>query len=113
VHGFERTGVLRDAVEGPFAPFAALRDGRITAYTTTVTFWPLAHGVAETDEDMQALLLGAAAAVDEPIALLVPLRSGLFRWGLEQGLRAVKPMNVMALGEYQEPRGSWFPSVLY
>jgi hypothetical protein len=25
----------------------------------------------------------------------------------------VKPMNLMALGEYQEPRGSWFPSVLY
>jgi predicted N-acetyltransferase YhbS len=113
VHGFERNGVLRDAVGGPFAPFAALRDGRITAYATTVTFWPMAYGVAETDEDMKGLLLGAAASVDEPIALLVPLRSGLFRWGLEQGLRAMKPMNVMALGEYQEPRGSWFPSVLY
>jgi hypothetical protein len=37
----------------------------------------------------------------------------LLRWGLEEGLRLVKPMNLMALGEYQEPRGSWFPSVLY
>ena len=83
------------------------------AYASAVDFWPMAHGVAETDEDMQALLLGAAAAVDGPIALLVPLESELFRWSLEQGLRAVKPMNLMALGSYQEPRGAWFPSVIY
>ena len=31
----------------------------------------------------------------------------------KQGLRSVKPMNLMALGSYQEPSGSWFPSVLY
>ena len=83
------------------------------AYASTVTFWPMAYGVAENEEDMKALLLGASAAADEPLALLVPIESGLFRWSLEQGLRAVKPMNVMALGEYQEPRGSWFPSVIY
>jgi hypothetical protein len=71
------------------------------------------HGVAESQEDMQELLLGAADAVEEPIAFLVPLRSDLFRWSLEAGLRLVKPMNLMAFGEYQEPRGSWFPSVLY
>jgi hypothetical protein len=113
VHGFDRNGALGDAVAGPFAPFAAVRDGRITAYATSVNFWPMAHGVAETEDDMKALLLGAAAMSDEPIALLVPLRSGLFRWCLDQGLRAVKPMNVMTRGEYREPRGSWFPSVIY
>jgi GNAT superfamily N-acetyltransferase len=112
VHGFERTGALRDSMRA-FAPFAAVRDGRIVGYASTLTFWPMAYGVAESEDDMKALLLGAAAAVDEPLALLVPLRSGLFRWSLEQGLRGVKPMNVMALGEYEEPRGSWFPSVLY
>jgi hypothetical protein len=62
---------------------------------------------------MVALLCGAAAAVEEPIAFLVPLRTGLFPWCLEEGLRLEKPMNVMAVGEYREPRGSWFPSVLY
>jgi hypothetical protein len=62
---------------------------------------------------MAALLRGAAAAVEEPIALLVPLRSELFRWCLDEGLRLVKPMNLMAAGEYSEPRGAWFPSVLY
>jgi GNAT superfamily N-acetyltransferase len=112
VHGFERTGALRDSIQA-FAPFAALRDGRIVAYASVLTFWPMAYGVAESVEDMRALLLGAAAAVDEPIALLVPLEPGLFRWCLEQGMRAVKPMNLMALGEYQDPGGAWFPSVIY
>jgi GNAT superfamily N-acetyltransferase len=112
VHGFERTNDLRDSIQA-FAPYVAVRDGRIAAYASTVTFWPFNHGVAESEDDMRALLQGAAAAVEEPLALLVPLRSGLFRWGLEEGLRLVKPMNLMAVGEYHEPRGSWFPSVLY
>jgi GNAT superfamily N-acetyltransferase len=112
IHGFERTNELSDAIEA-FKPFVAVRGGRITAYASSVAFWPLNHGVGESDEDMKALLLGAAVAVEEPIELAVPLRSPLFRWCLSEGLRLVKPMNLMALGEYQEPRGSWFPSVLY
>lgn len=112
VHGFERNGSLRDA-EHAFQPFVAERDGRIVAYAAAPTYWPMSHGVAETEDDMKALLKGAAAQIDDPIALLVPLLSGLYRWGLEEGLRAVKPMNVMAMGSYQEPRGSWYPSVLY
>ncbi len=64
VHGFPRTGELRDALQ-MFASFVALRDGRITAYASSVTFWPMNHGVAESDEDMGALMLGAAAAVDD------------------------------------------------
>ena len=110
--GFERTNELRDAIQA-FAPFVAVHDGRVAAYASSVTFWPMNHGVAESEEDMRSLLMGAAGVVEEPIAFLVPLRTGLFRWGLEEGLRLVKPMNLMALGEYQQPRGSWFPSVLY
>ena len=112
VHGFPRTGALRDSI-GPFTPYAALRDGRLAAYASTLNFWPMAYGVADDEHAMSALLLGAAAALDEPIAMLVPLQSELFRWCLAQGLRGVKPMNVMAAGQYQEPDGSWFPSVLY
>jgi hypothetical protein len=112
VHGFARVNELRDALQA-FAPSVALRDGRVVAYASSATFWPLNHGVAETEDDMHALLRGSAASVEEPLAFLVPLRTGLFRWGLEEGLRLVKPMNLMAVGEYREPRGSWFPSVLY
>ena len=77
--------MLRDAVRA-FAPLAALRDGRIVAYATSLTFWPMApYGVVEGEADMQGLLLGATASVDEPLALLVPLRSGRFRWCLDRG----------------------------
>jgi predicted N-acetyltransferase YhbS len=112
VHGFERTNELRVAMQA-FVPFVAVRDGGVVAYATALAFWPMAHGVAESDEDMQALLLGAAAASDEPLAILVPMRSSLFAWCLDEGLRSLKPMNLMTLGFYQEPRGAWFPSVLY
>jgi len=112
VHGFERTNELRDATHA-FAPVVAERDGRIVAYATTVSFWPMGHGVAETEEDMKALLLGGAAIGDDALAFLVPLRSGMFPWGLSEGLRLVKPMNIMTMGEYQEPQGGWFPNVLY
>jgi hypothetical protein len=73
----------------------------------------MAHGVAESADDMKALLSGAAESAEEPIALLVPIRSELFGWCLDEGLRVVKPMNLMAVGEYREPSGAWFPSVLY
>lgn len=112
VHGYERTNELRDAMQA-FTPFVAVRDGRIVAYASTISFWPLNHGVARSDNDMMALFLGAAAVVEEPLAFLVPLRSSLFRWCLEEGLRLVKPMNLMALGDYRDPQGGWFPSVLY
>ena len=112
VHGYERTNELRDVTQA-FAPMVAVRDGRIVAYAATVTSWQANHGVAEREEDMQALLRGAAAAVESPLAFLVPLRSGLFRWCVEERLRLVKPMNLMALGEYRDPRGSWFPSAVY
>jgi GNAT superfamily N-acetyltransferase len=112
VHGFERTNELRDAIQA-FAPFVAVSNGRLVAYASAVTFWPMNHGVAESEDDMKALLVGAAAAVEDPLAFLVPLRTGLFRWGLGEGLRLVKPMNLMTMGEYQPPRASWFPSVLY
>jgi GNAT superfamily N-acetyltransferase len=113
VHGFGRNGALRDAIHAPLAPFLARRDGRVTAYAASVNAWVMNHGAAQTEEDMRALLLGAAAASTEPLSLLVPLQSGLLRWSLEQGLRALKPMNLMARGDYGEPRGAWFPSVIY
>jgi GNAT superfamily N-acetyltransferase len=111
VHGFERTGELRGAIQA-LAPYVAVCDGSIVAYLSNGTHWLFNHGVARSD-DMKALLRGVAATVEEPLSFSAPLRSGLFRWCLGEGLRLVKPLNLMALGEYQEPRGSWFPSVLY
>ena len=112
-HGFDRTDELKDAMKF-FSPFVALRGGCVTAYASAATFWPLNHGVAESEEDMKALLLGAGAASEEPLSFLLPVRqASFFRWCLREGLRVVKPMTLMAMGEYKEPAGCYFVSVLY
>ncbi len=114
VHGFERTSELRDSLGVPvLSPFVAVRDGRISAYATTLTFFPAAYGVAQTEDDMRALILGALATDEDPASFLLPMRqAGLFRWCLDEGLRVVKPMTYMTMGEYREPDGCWIPSVL-
>ena len=115
VHGFERTNELRDALEkSGLRPFAAIRDGRLVAYATTLGFFPAAYAVAESQEDMAALISGALAASEAPASFLLPTRQHeLFRWCLQAGLRIVKPMTYMVIGEHRRPRGAWIPSVLY
>jgi len=111
VHGFDRSNELRDALHG-LSPLVARREGRITAYASAVAFY--AHGVAETLEDMQALLLAAGSATREPIFFLLPIRQAeFFKWCLNKGMRILKPMTLMAMGEYHEPKGCFFPSVAY
>ena len=63
---------------------------------------------------MRALLLGAGEIAKKPLSFLLPVRqAALFRWCLSQGFRSSRPMTLMAIGEYREPRGSYSPSVLY
>jgi predicted N-acetyltransferase YhbS len=111
VHGVRRINESRDALRLKSA-FVLVRDGRIRAYTTGLAYW--GHGAAETTKDMQDLILGAETYMLDPLNFIVPLRQAeLFRWCLDQGLRLVKPMNMMATGLYQEPRGCFFPSAIY
>ena len=113
VHGYPRTQELRDAL-ATGTPIVALRDGRVRAYMATPTIWLANHGVGQTEEDMQALLLGAARMARQPLSFLMPIRrAALFRWCLTQGFRAIRPMTLMTIGEYREPQGSYFPSVKY
>jgi GNAT superfamily N-acetyltransferase len=114
VHGVERRAELRLGLATGLPGHVAERDGRMVGYLTTVALWQRAHGMAETSEDLIALLTGAAHNDQGPIALLVPTRdAALHAWCVRHKLRAVKPMNLMAHGAYQEPRGAWFPSVAY
>ncbi|MEG3956507.1 GNAT family N-acetyltransferase [Microcoleus sp. herbarium2] len=110
--GCDRTSEIEDALNY-YSPFVACKQGRIVAYTCAVS--PLSHSVAETEADMQALLLGAAAySSEELLSFLLPLRyASLFRWCLQEGLRVIKPLAVMSVGEYQSPEGCWLPSFRY
>ena len=64
--------------------FVAIRDGRLTAYTSAPYFWPLNHAVAQTEEDINrcrrasakslANLLPVTNATDEPFSLVFETR---------------------------------------
>jgi hypothetical protein len=64
---------------------------------------------------MRALLIGAGNLIqDQPITFLLPTRqTNLFRWCLKHGMRVIKPLTLMAMGEYHEPHGCYLPSVGY
>ena len=113
VHGFDRLNELRHTPPVP-NPFVALRNGRLSAYITAPQMWPLNHAVAETEEDMRALLTGAGNQCAEPLSVILPTRQAtLFRWCLKNGMKVIKPMTLMSMGEYHEPRGCYLPSVGY
>lgn len=115
VHGFERSAELRDSLASDaLQPVVGIRDGRIAAYAAGVTFFPAAHGVAESERDLADLILGALAQTGADASFLLPVRQAeAFRVFLGAGLRVVKPMTYMTMGEHREPAGAWFPSVLY
>ena len=109
VHGHLRHGEVREAIEAGDAGVVE-RLGLITGYTTGVNYF--AHSVAETNDDLRALI-GAATDFGTP-GFLVPLRNTeLFRWCLAHGLRVFFVTNMMTIGIYQEPAGAWMPSVGY
>jgi predicted N-acetyltransferase YhbS len=109
VHGHTRSGELHGPIaEGRVRVVERL--GRITAYTTGVHYF--GHSVAETNDDLQALI-GAADDYGTP-GIIVPLDNGeLFRWCLAHGLRVFFVLNMMTIGLYQEPKGAYLPSIGY
>jgi ribosomal protein S18 acetylase RimI-like enzyme len=74
---------------------------------------PLGHGVAESDDDLVALMSSEGALVPDSHAF-VPMRNGeLYRKALAAGHRNSKVMNLMSVGPYEEPRGTYAPSVMF
>jgi predicted N-acetyltransferase YhbS len=109
VHGFDRGAELADAV-GRNEATVVEHLGRITGYATEIGWF--AHAVAETNEDMKALI-GAAPAFTGP-GFLVPTRNhDLFKWCLDRNLRLVEQATLMTIGLYNEPAGAYLPSILY
>jgi hypothetical protein len=113
IHSFDRSKELKQTAQ-MFPAVVAVREDRVVAYASAPIFWQLNHAVAETTDDMQNLLAGAAGLIQQPLSFLLPVRQArLFRWCLDRKLRVVKPMSLMAMGMYQEPQGCFLPSVLY
>lgn len=109
IHGHDRGGELLDAMRQSTAAVVE-RLGRITGYATGIGWFH--HAIGETNEDMEALI-GAAPAFVGP-GFLVPARNGeLFRWCLRHELRVVDQATLMTSGLYNEPAGTYLPSILY
>jgi GNAT superfamily N-acetyltransferase len=109
VHGHDRRGELRDAIAQDWATVVE-SGGKITGYATLVGFF--GHAVAETNDDMKALI-ASAPEFPGPGFLLPTRNSDLMRWCLGEGLRVVQPLTLMSKGFYQEPKGAFLPSVLF
>ena len=109
VHGFDRDGELRDAIDAKTARVVE-HMGRITGYAGDIAFF--AHAVAETNQGLEALI-GAAPAFPGPGFLLPTRNHQVFEWCLDRGLRLVMQTTLMTIGLYNEPAGAYLPSILY
>jgi GNAT superfamily N-acetyltransferase len=109
VHGHARDGELRDAVTAGTARVVE-RPDRISGYATGFGYgW---HAVAETNDDLCALLASAEAYLG--LGILVPSRNAeLLRWCLDHELRIVQQSTLMTIGLYNEPAGAYLPSILF
>ncbi len=109
IHGHDRAGELRDAIAAGTAVVVE-RPEHVSGYATGFGYgW---HAVAETNEDLFALLGSADAFIG--LGILVPSRnSELLRWCLAHGLKLVQQSTLMTIGLYNEPAGAWLPSIAY
>ena len=82
--------------------------GRIAGYATDIGF--SGHAVAETNQDLKALI-SAAPAFSGPGFLLPTRNHEVFAWCLSNRLRLVMQMTLMTIGLYNEPSGAWLPSI--
>jgi predicted N-acetyltransferase YhbS len=112
VHGHDRNGELQDSIKQGSAK-VVLHGDKITGYTCGLTFFN--HSVGFTNDDLKALI--SSATGDDSYGgpgILIPTRNTqLFRWCLNNGLRLVQQLTLMTIGLYNEPVGSYLPSILY
>lgn len=116
VHGHDRNGELKDSIKQGIAK-VVIHDDKITGYTSGLTYFN--HSVGFTNDDIKALIASEATTTTTTDSyggpgILVPTRNAeLFRWCLENNLRLVHQLTLMTVGMYNEPAGSYMPSILY
>jgi predicted N-acetyltransferase YhbS len=113
IHGHDRNGELRDSVKQGSAK-VVLHGDKITGYTTGLAYFN--HSIGLTNDDLKALISSANDDDDRygGPGILIPTRNTqLFRWCLDGGLRLVQQLILMTIGMYNEPTGSYMPSILY
>jgi predicted N-acetyltransferase YhbS len=115
IHGHDRNGELRESIRQGTAQVVLCED-KITGYTTGLTFFN--HSVGFTNDDVMALIASSLSYTTNDSyggpGILIPSRNTqLLRWCLDNGLKLVQQLTLMTIGLYNEPAGSYIPSVLY
>jgi hypothetical protein len=109
VHGHDRDGELRGAIQGGTAAVVE-HLGRITGYASAIGYG--GHAVGESNEELKALI--SAATEFAGCGPLIPSRNGeMLRWCYSKGLRLMQQMTLMSVGLYNDPRFPFIPSILY
>jgi predicted N-acetyltransferase YhbS len=110
IYRVSRRNEIETLIRLGFPAFVIDRGSAIRGYLLGTA---LGHGVAQTNDDMAALLSGLGASTENAHSLL-PMRNGeLYRAALAAGHRNQKVMNLMALGPYEDARGTFCTSVLF
>jgi predicted N-acetyltransferase YhbS len=112
IYKVSRSNEVASTVSIDLPAFLRTRGGQITGYLIPGFF---GHGVAETEGDALALIAQSARRIPPELArFFCPLREGnLYRNALKAGHRAIKVMNLMAMGPYEPPDKTWMPSIAY
>lgn len=112
IYKISRLNEVASALVYGFPAFLRERNGHVTGYLIPGFF---GHGVAETEEDALVLIGEAARRLPPEFArFFCPLReANFYRSAIKAGCRAIKVMNLMAIGLYEPPDDVWMPSILY
>lgn len=109
IHGHNRRQEVIDAITSGSAKVVE-RNGRITGYTSEVSFF--GHTVGETNDDIKALI--AATKEYKGAGFLLPATNHeLFIWCLNNNLKVVMSMVHMTIGLYNNPQGAYLPGIFY
>jgi predicted N-acetyltransferase YhbS len=109
VHGHDRAGELREAIQEGTANVVE-HLGRITGYASAIGY--AGHAVGESNEELKALISAASEFLG--CGPLIPSRNGeLLRWCYSKSLRLMQQTTLMSVGLYNEPRFPFIPSIIY
>ena len=115
IHGHDRSGELNDSIKQGIAK-VVIHDEKITGYTSGLTYFN--HSIGFSNDDLKALIASESSTSTTDSyggpGILIPTRNTeLFRWCLNNNLRLVHQLTLMTIGMYNEPAGSYMPSILY
>ena len=110
VYRISRKGEYATLTAVGFPAFVLDRGSGITGYVIGTA---IGHGVAQSDDDMLALLAGIGATTPDAHAHIAMRQGTLYRRALAAGHRNRKVMNLMTYGPYEEPQGTYCPSVMF